>query len=147
MLEEQLDQTFVAVAFSVVALGLLVLLYAVPHTIGVWRLFRRAKKPGWAAVVPVYNTYVQGQIAKKPGLALAVNGLLVALVVLALITPMVSTDVQALLIVSGLLFVVLLFMAFEELDKHFLKHFGLSKHSLEGSSTGLLSASKRKSKK
>lgn len=146
MLEDQIDSGFVAIAFSVVALVLLVLLYAVPHTIGVWRLFKRAKKPGWAAIVPLYNTYVQGQVAKKPGLALVVNGLLVALVLVATTISFVSTDLQALLIVAALLFVVVLFMAFEELDKHFLKHFGLSKHGLEGSSTSLLSASKHKKK-
>lgn len=145
MFEDQLDSTLVAAAFSVLALSVLVLLYAVPRTLGVWKLFQRAKKPGVAAVIPFYNTYVQGQIAKKPGLALLINAVLVGLIALALTTGVASADVQPLMIISALLLLVFLFMAFEELDKHFLKHFGLSKNSLEGN--GLLAASKRKSSK
>jgi hypothetical protein len=31
-----------------------------------WRVFVKAGKPGWAAIIPIYNTIVLLQIAKKP---------------------------------------------------------------------------------
>jgi hypothetical protein len=34
--------------------------------IGMWKLFSKAGKPGWATIVPVYNTIVLIDIAKKP---------------------------------------------------------------------------------
>lgn len=146
MIEEQMDSTLAAVAFSVFALSTLVLLYAVPRTFGLWKLFQRAKKPGVASVIPFYNTYIQGQIAKKPGLALLINVALAGLVALALTTGVASADVQPLMIISALLLLVFLFMTFEELDKHFLKHFGLSKNSLEGRGSSLLKAVNKKKK-
>ena len=33
---------------------------------GMWRLFTRAGKPGWAAIIPTYNLIVLLQIAGKP---------------------------------------------------------------------------------
>ena len=32
-----------------------------------WRLFKKAGKPGWASIVPIYNLIVQCQIAGAPG--------------------------------------------------------------------------------
>ncbi len=32
-----------------------------------WKTFEKAGKPGWAAIVPIYNTYVMIQIAGRPG--------------------------------------------------------------------------------
>ena len=34
--------------------------------IGLWKLFTKAGKPGWASIVPVYNTIVMIDIAGKP---------------------------------------------------------------------------------
>lgn len=34
---------------------------------GIWRVFEKAGKPGWAAVVPIYNIIVMCEIGKKPG--------------------------------------------------------------------------------
>ncbi len=31
-----------------------------------WKTFEKAGKPGWAAIVPIYNTYVMIQIAGRP---------------------------------------------------------------------------------
>lgn len=31
-----------------------------------WRIFRKAHRPGWAALVPIYNAYVLTRIAAKP---------------------------------------------------------------------------------
>ena len=33
---------------------------------GLWRLFSKAGKPGWAAIIPIYNLIVLLQIAGKP---------------------------------------------------------------------------------
>ncbi|MCA9318642.1 signal peptidase I [Candidatus Saccharibacteria bacterium] len=43
---------------------LVLLLVVVPGIIVMWKLFQRAGKPGWAAIVPFYNTYVMTEIAK-----------------------------------------------------------------------------------
>ncbi|WP_208024601.1 DUF5684 domain-containing protein [Amycolatopsis pithecellobii] len=32
-----------------------------------WRVFSKAGKPGWAAIVPIYNTVVLLRVAGKPG--------------------------------------------------------------------------------
>jgi Family of unknown function (DUF5684) len=33
---------------------------------GMWKLFTKAGKPGWAAIIPIYNVIVLLQIAGKP---------------------------------------------------------------------------------
>src|SRR6186713_3033622 len=33
---------------------------------GMWKVFAKAGKPGWAAIIPIYNTVVLLQIAGKP---------------------------------------------------------------------------------
>lgn len=32
-----------------------------------WQIFAKAKRPGWAALIPLYNTYIMLKIAKRPG--------------------------------------------------------------------------------
>ncbi len=32
-----------------------------------WKLFEKAGKPGWAAIIPIYNIIVLLEIIKKPG--------------------------------------------------------------------------------
>jgi uncharacterized membrane protein YhaH (DUF805 family) len=32
-----------------------------------WRIYKKAGQPGWAAIVPVYNLYVQLKIVGRPG--------------------------------------------------------------------------------
>jgi len=34
--------------------------------IGLWKLFSKAGKPGWASIIPIYNTIVMIEIAGKP---------------------------------------------------------------------------------
>ena len=31
-----------------------------------WRVFTKAKQPGWAAIIPIYNTYIQLKIVGRP---------------------------------------------------------------------------------
>ena len=34
--------------------------------VGLWKTFEKAGKPGWAAIVPIYNIIILFQIAEKP---------------------------------------------------------------------------------
>jgi hypothetical protein len=34
--------------------------------VGLWKLFEKAGKPGWAAIIPIYNTCMLIDIAGKP---------------------------------------------------------------------------------
>jgi hypothetical protein len=35
--------------------------------IACWRVFQKAKKPGWAAIIPIYDAYVLLKIVGRPG--------------------------------------------------------------------------------
>lgn len=50
--------------FEVVLIELVV---AVIFVIGLWKVFVKAGRPGWAAIVPFYNTYTLLKIAGRPG--------------------------------------------------------------------------------
>ena len=52
------------VLFGVFIIG--ILLFAIPALITNWQLFTKAGKPGWASIVPIYNTVVMAQIGKNP---------------------------------------------------------------------------------
>ena len=49
------------VGLIVLELALIVMVFA-----GLWKLFAKAGKPGWAAIVPIYNTCMMIDIAGKP---------------------------------------------------------------------------------
>ncbi len=34
---------------------------------GMWKVFTKARQPGWACLIPIYNIYVILKIAGKPG--------------------------------------------------------------------------------
>jgi len=38
--------------------------YAVPMIVLMWRVFDKAGKPGWTAIVPVYNLVIMGEIGR-----------------------------------------------------------------------------------
>jgi hypothetical protein len=46
--------------------GLLVLAIVIAVIAGVWKVFEKAGKPGWAAIIPIYNIIVLLEIAGKP---------------------------------------------------------------------------------
>lgn len=46
----------------VVYLGILIFMVA-----AIWRIFEKAGHPGWAAIIPIYNTYIMLLVAGKPG--------------------------------------------------------------------------------
>lgn len=47
--------------------GLIVLILFVISVVAFWKLFQKAGRPGWAAIVPVYNAWVLFEISGKPG--------------------------------------------------------------------------------
>ena len=49
-----------------VGVVLLYLAIALVVIIGVWKVFTKAGKPGWAILIPIYNTIVMIEIAKRP---------------------------------------------------------------------------------
>jgi hypothetical protein len=53
---------------SVIIIFLLVaLVVTVVTLIGAWKVYEKAKKPGWTAIVPIYNVYILQQIVGRPG--------------------------------------------------------------------------------
>src|SRR5262245_53965955 len=55
-------------AGAIAGLGMMVLYFGlvILMIIGMWKVFEKAGKPGWAAIVPFYNTFVLTEIAGKP---------------------------------------------------------------------------------
>ena len=51
--------------FGVVG-GVLALLYIIWMTIVLWKIFNKAKVPGWGCLIPIYNLYLLVKIAKRP---------------------------------------------------------------------------------
>jgi hypothetical protein len=43
------------------------LILAIFFIIVMWRVFKKAGRPGWAAIIPIYNTWVLFEISGKPG--------------------------------------------------------------------------------
>jgi hypothetical protein len=48
--------------FILIILGLAVLLFA-----AIWRIFEKAGRQGWEALIPIYSAYVLTKIIDKPG--------------------------------------------------------------------------------
>ncbi len=48
-------------------LNALTLVFAVFVIIGLWKMFTKAGRPGWAAIIPFYNTYTTLKVGSKPG--------------------------------------------------------------------------------
>ena len=49
------------IGFMVISLAIALLIIA-----GMWKIFVKAGKPGWAAIIPIYNIIVLLEIAGKP---------------------------------------------------------------------------------
>ena len=50
-----------ALLFLAIYLAIIVVVIA-----GLWKVFAKAGKPGWAAIIPIYNLIVLIQVAGKP---------------------------------------------------------------------------------
>ena len=64
------------------------LLVAILVIAGLWRVFTKAGKPGWAALIPIYNLIVLLQIVGKPAwwlLLFLIPGVNVIMLILILI--------------------------------------------------------------
>lgn len=48
-------------------LFLFILAFAVFLIAAFWKIFEKAGQPGWAAIVPIYNSYIMLKIGGKPG--------------------------------------------------------------------------------
>jgi hypothetical protein len=46
--------------------SIITIVIAVVMVASMWRIFTKAGKPGWAAIIPYYNLYVLIQISKRP---------------------------------------------------------------------------------
>lgn len=47
--------------------GTLAFVLTVLLIIGMWKIYTKAGRPGWASIVPLYNVWVLCEIAGKPG--------------------------------------------------------------------------------
>ncbi len=48
-------------------ISLIVLVWFVIAIAGLWKMFQKAGKPGWGAIVPFYNLYLLIEIVGRPG--------------------------------------------------------------------------------
>lgn len=61
VVQEVYPEQGVSTAFWIVWLAVVILVIA-----ALWKVFTKAGKPGWAAIIPIYNFIVMLQIAGKP---------------------------------------------------------------------------------
>lgn len=102
--------------------------YSACYLVAYWRLFVRANRPGWAALVPIYSTYITGQIAKKPTLALLENVFSTSFLAAILISFLSnSVDIQGFSLLIAFIISLPLLLVDIKLEKYFLKQFTPSK--------------------
>ena len=97
--------------------SLLYVIILVIAIVGMWKLFTKAGEPGWASIIPFYNTYVMLKIAGKPGwwlvlLLIPVVNFIVALIVAVEIAKRFGYSSAFGAIVCGLLGIGYLIIAF-----------------------------------
>ncbi len=51
----------VGIGFGIILLGIIVLII-----IAKWKIYEKANQPGWAVLIPIYNTLIMLQIVGKP---------------------------------------------------------------------------------
>jgi len=65
--EDQVAQLFGSGVFAFMGVMILcVLAVAVVTIAGMWKVFEKAGKPGWAAIVPIYNIIVMLEVIGRP---------------------------------------------------------------------------------
>ncbi len=52
-----MDETYALATGVMVVYMIVVLVVAVISLVGMWKIFVKAGKPGWGAIIPIYNTY------------------------------------------------------------------------------------------
>ena len=83
-------------SFSAVFL-LAILAVVVLQLVAMYKVFEKAGKPGWAAIVPVYNTWVLAEVGGKPGWMGIVAAVISAI---PLIGPIVSLVLWIMILVG-----------------------------------------------
>lgn len=68
----------------------ILVVFALPIA-GMWKMFAKAGKPGWGALVPIYNAYLFIKIAGRPGWWVL---LLIVPLINLLVTLVVAIDVS-----------------------------------------------------
>lgn len=56
-------ETNPAMAWIIIIVALAVVIFMI---ISMWKVFEKAGKPGWAAIIPIYSSIVLAEIAGKP---------------------------------------------------------------------------------
>ena len=98
-----------AIIFTMLAfLGAIVLISIISQ----WRIFEKAGKPGWAAIIPIYNLYVHLKVVGKPSwwmllLFIPIVNLFFAIKLTHLLSKSFGKDIGFTL---GLLFLPILFL-------------------------------------
>lgn len=81
--QTQLDtDVSMAALVPVIIIGLAVSLFLI---IATWRMYTKAGKPGWASIIPFYNTYVLLKIVGRPGWWLVLMFIPIVNIVIAII--------------------------------------------------------------
>jgi len=65
-----MDQEVVVGGGAAAGGGIMMIIWlalAVFMIITLWKLFSKAGQPGWAAIIPIFNTYIMLKVAGKPG--------------------------------------------------------------------------------
>ena len=57
---------FAGLAAFVVAFWIICMAFVVVQIVAMWKLFKKAGRPGWASIIPVYNYIVLIQVAEAP---------------------------------------------------------------------------------
>lgn len=61
-----MDSNSSVIGLYIVIFAVVGILYLIPSIITTWNLFAKAGQYGWAALIPLYSSYVFGTIAKMP---------------------------------------------------------------------------------
>jgi hypothetical protein len=56
------EMPVLALVFGLLAFAIIIVVLG-----GIWKVFEKAGRPGWEALIPIYNTYRLIKIAGKPG--------------------------------------------------------------------------------
>jgi hypothetical protein len=62
----QQDDGGAAALFGSVFVWCCVMIFAILMIAGMWKVFVKANKPGWAAIIPFYNIYIMLEIIGRP---------------------------------------------------------------------------------
>lgn len=60
---ESYDAMYGAVAGALVVYYIIILAFVVVSLVGLWKMFVKAGKPGWACIIPFYSQYCQFEMS------------------------------------------------------------------------------------